>query len=138
MKDIKPEASKGPSDNFTGDVYVTIVMSGEGESRVRVASVHFTPGAHTAWHSHGVGQYLHVTEGTALVQEKDGRVKVMKPGETVYTAPGIEHWHGAAPDSFMIHLAIWEAKGGDGPDINWLDHITGEEYDNAAKQISNN
>jgi quercetin dioxygenase-like cupin family protein len=128
MKTIKPQTSKGPADWFTGDVHPTIVLAGETPSRVRMGSVHFAPCARTAWHSHALGQYLHITEGTALVQERNGAVQVLRPGDTIYTAPGVEHWHGASPDSFMVHLAIWEAPDGDGPETAWGDHVTDEEY----------
>jgi mannose-6-phosphate isomerase-like protein (cupin superfamily) len=86
--------------------------------------------AHTAWHSHAVGQYLHVVEGTALVQEHGDKVHVLKPGDTIYTAPGVEHWHGATPDSFMVHLAIWEAPDSDGnePETKWGKHLSDDEY----------
>ncbi len=130
MKTIKPQTSKGPAEWFTGDVYPTIVLIGETPSRVHMASVHFTPCARTAWHSHAVGQYLHITEGTAFVQERGGAKAVLKPGDTIYTAPGVEHWHGAAPDSFMAHFAIWEAPAGDTnePETQWGEHVTDGEY----------
>lgn len=133
MKKIQPQTSKGPADWFTGDVYPTIVLAGEQPSRVRMGSVHFAPGARTAWHSHAVGQYLHVVEGTALVAERGGEVQVLKPGDTIYTAPNVEHWHGASPDSFMVHLAIWEApaEGGEEPETKWGEHVTDEEYTTA-------
>jgi len=122
--------SQGPADWFTGIVHPTIVLAGEAPSRVRMGSVHFAPGAHTAWHSHAVGQYLHIVEGTALVQERGGEVQTLKPGETIYTAPGVEHWHGASKDSFMVHLAIWEAPaaGSSEAETTWGEHVTDEEY----------
>ncbi len=129
MKYIKPQTNKGPIDWFSGDVHPTIILSGEAPSKVRVASVHFAPGARTAWHSHAVGQYLHITEGTAFVQERGGNKEILKPGDTIYTAPGVEHWHGASPDSFMVHMAIWEAPTTDEPETNWGEHVTDEEYD---------
>ena len=89
MKRINPRTSKGPETWFTGDVHPTIVLSGDKPSQVRMGSVHFAPGARTAWHSHAVGQYLHIVEGTALVQERGGEVAMIRPGETVYTAPGV-------------------------------------------------
>ena len=81
------------------------------------------PGARSAWHAYSVGQTLHVTDGTALVQSRGGAVHVMRPGDTVYTPPGERHWHGATADSFMWHLAIWEDD-----DATWGDHVTNEEY----------
>lgn len=128
MKHITPQTSKGPVEWFTGDVYPTIVLAGEAPSRVRIGRVHFTPGARTAWHRHAVGQYLHVVEGTALVQERGGDIQTLKPGDTIYTEPGVEHWHGASGDSFMVHLAIWEAPTANEPETIWGEHVTDEEY----------
>lgn len=128
MKRMTPQTGKGPAEWFTGDVYPTIVLSGEEPSRVRMGSVHFTPCARTAWHSHAVGQYLHIVEGTALVQERGGEIVSLTAGETIYTEPGVEHWHGASPDSFMVHLAIWEAPADGGEETTWGDHVSDDEY----------
>jgi quercetin dioxygenase-like cupin family protein len=131
MKSIKPQTSKGPDERFQGDVYPTIILEGEAPSRARMASVHFAPGAHTAWHSHAVGQYIHVVEGTAYVQEKEGERVTLNPGDTVYTGPDIEHWHGASPDSFMVHIVVWEASDSNEPETKWGEHVTNEEYETA-------
>jgi quercetin dioxygenase-like cupin family protein len=128
MKIIPPSGStKGPAHMFKGDVYFDVIIKGEEPSRVRVNSVHFTPGAHTAWHSHAVGQTLHVTEGFGLVQERGGEVKILHPGDTIYTSPNVWHWHGATKDTFMTHLAIWEAPDS-GAESEWGEHVTDEEY----------
>ncbi|MCU1512007.1 MAG: transcriptional regulator [Arthrobacter sp.] len=125
----KQPSIKGPADMFTGDVWFDVLAKGEEPSRLRVNAVHFAPGARTAWHTHAAGQTLHVTEGVGLVQSRGGDVVVMKPGDTVYTPPGEWHWHGAAPDHFMTHLAMWEAVGeGQGPETTWGEHISAEEY----------
>lgn len=128
MQHIEPSTSKGPAEWFTGDVYPTIVLTGAEPSRVRMGSVHFAPGARTAWHSHAVGQHLHIVEGTAFVRERGGELAVLRAGDTIYTPPGVEHWHGASPDSFMVHLAIWEAPGDGGAETSWGAHVTDEEY----------
>ncbi|MFE3189531.1 cupin domain-containing protein [Nocardia sp. NPDC059240] len=122
--------AKGPADWFTGDVYLDVVFRAEEPARARLASVHFTPCARTAWHRHALGQALHVTEGTGLVVNRDGQVIMLRPGETVWTPPGEEHWHGAAPDAFMTHLALWE-----GDDVTWLDHVTDPEYQAATSHL---
>ena len=98
----------------------TCIAAGEAPSRLRVNLVRFSPGAHTAWHRHANGQTLHVVDGVGLVGTRDGQVIVMQPGDTVHTPPGEWHWHGAAPDHFMAHLAMWEAlaDGQDGPRPN--------------------
>jgi quercetin dioxygenase-like cupin family protein len=130
MKVFQPQTSSGIAEWFTGHVNITMIFAGEEPSRVRMASVQFAPGARSAWHSHAIGQYLHITEGTALVQERGKDVQELKPGTTIYTAPGIEHWHGASPDSPMVHLAIWEAPapGSDADEISWNEHVSDAEY----------
>ncbi len=63
----------GPSEWFTGSVYVDPVAGPSGPSRLSASSVHFTPGARTAWHTHPNGQTIYVTEGVGLVQRRGGR-----------------------------------------------------------------
>ena len=122
-------STRGPEEMFTGDVWFDVIARGEEPSRLRVNAVHFAPGARTAWHTHAAGQTLHVTEGVGLVQSRGGDLVVMKPGDTVYTPPGEWHWHGASPEHFMTHLAMWEALGeGQGPETTWGEHISDEEY----------
>ncbi len=127
----KKPSVKGPAHMFTGDVWFDVIAAPQPEpSRMRVNAVHFAPCARTAWHSHAVGQTLHVTEGVGLVQARGGEVVVMRPGDTIYTPPGEWHWHGAAPDHFMTHLAMWEAPA-DGAESEWGDLVTDEEYNSA-------
>jgi quercetin dioxygenase-like cupin family protein len=124
---------KMPASWFTGDVYMTPVYSPTEPSRMNVALVRFTPGAHTHWHSHAVGQTLHVTEGVGLVGTRDGSVVRIHAGETVICPPGEEHWHGAAADTFMSHLAFFEALPGGVDSTTWLEPVGEEPYQNANK-----
>ncbi|HEY3692412.1 MAG TPA: cupin domain-containing protein [Pseudonocardiaceae bacterium] len=125
----KQPSTKGPAEMFTGDVWFDVIAKGEEPSRMRVNTVRFAPCARTAWHCHAVGQTLHVTDGIGLVQSRGGKVIEIRPSDTIYTPPGEWHWHGAAPDHFMIHLAMWEGPGeGKGPETEWGDHVTDEEY----------
>lgn len=119
-------STKGPAAMFTGDVWFDVIAEGEAPSRLRVNIVRFAPGARTAWHSHANGQTLHVTEGVGLIQARDGEVIEIRPGQTIYTPPGQWHWHGAAPEHFMSHLAMWESD--DGPGAEWGEHVSDEEY----------
>jgi quercetin dioxygenase-like cupin family protein len=112
---------------FTGDVWYDVIAKGEGPSRLRVNIVRFAPGARNAWHAHAVGQTLHVTEGVGLIQSRGGEIVEIRPGQTISTPPGEWHWHGAAPDHFMTHLAMWESPG-DGPETEWGDQVTDDEY----------
>ncbi len=132
LNPITPTA-KAPAARFTGDVYLNPVYRGEDPSRMIVSLVRFTPGARTNWHSHAVGQTLHVTDGIGLVVTRDGTVIRMRPGDTVYTPPGEEHWHGATSDNFMCHLAMLEGTGGsDG--TTWLEPVTDTQYKKANEQ----
>jgi quercetin dioxygenase-like cupin family protein len=123
----KQHSTKGPAEMFTGDVYFDVIARGEGDSRIRVNLVRFSPGARTAWHSHSLGQTLHVIDGIGVVATRD-KVIVMRPGDTVYTPPGQEHWHGALPEHFMAHLAMWEDDG-----ATWGPHVTDEDYAAATR-----
>lgn len=120
---------KGSPDWFTGDVYVDPIATRKPEpSRMVVSRVRFTPGAHTAWHSHAQGQTLHITEGVALIGTRDGTVIRAVPGQTVYTPPGEEHWHGATPDCFMEHLAMLEDAVDGSTTTTWLEHVSDDDY----------
>jgi len=124
----KEPTAKGAADWFTGDVWVDPIATRKAEpSRMIVSRVRFAPGAHTAWHSHAVGQTLHVTSGVALMQARGGEIIEVHPGQTVYTPPGEEHWHGATPDDFMEHLAMLEAVA-EGPETSWLEHVADDDY----------
>jgi quercetin dioxygenase-like cupin family protein len=121
------ETMTGPGEWFTGAVYVDAVAAPSHGSRAQASSVHFTPGARTAWHTHPNGQTIFVTEGLGRCQRRGGTVEVIRPGDRVFFEPGEEHWHGAAPDRFMTHLAIHEVDD-DGNAADWGEHVTDEEY----------
>src|SRR5579859_3147688 len=121
------ETGRGPSDWFTGSVFIDTVAEQTGPSRFAASSVHFTPGARTAWHTHPNGQTIFVTEGVGLCQRRGGPIEVIRPGDRVFFEPGEEHWHGAAPNRFMTHLAMLEVDG-QGNSATWGEHVTDEEY----------
>jgi quercetin dioxygenase-like cupin family protein len=121
------ESSPGPSDWFTGTVYLDPVATPADPSRVAASMVHFTPGARTAWHIHPYGQTIYVTEGIGRCQRRGGTVEEIRPGDRVYFEPGEHHWHGAAPSRFMTHLAIQEVDETGSP-VTWGEHVTDEEY----------
>ena len=121
------ETARGPSDWFTGEVYIDAVAAPSGGSRMSASSVHFTPGARTAWHTHPNGQTIWVIEGAGLCQRRGGPVEVIRPGDSVFFEPGEEHWHGAAPTRFMAHIAMLEVDD-EGQPATWGEHVTDEEY----------
>ncbi|WP_138418807.1 cupin domain-containing protein [Sinomonas gamaensis] len=125
----KSPTVKNPPEQFNGDVWVDRIASPqEPDQRATVARVRFAPGAHTAWHSHERGQTLHITAGVALIGTRDGTVIRATPGQTVYTPPGEEHWHGATPADFMEHLAMLENGEDPATTTTWLEHVTAEDY----------
>ncbi len=123
----KIATTAGSSDWFTGAVFVDSVAAPSGGSRLSASSVHFTPGARTAWHTHPNGQTIFVTEGVGLAQHRGGPIEVIHPGDRVFFEPGEHHWHGAAPTRFMTHLAMLEVDE-KGNSATWGDHVSDAEY----------
>jgi quercetin dioxygenase-like cupin family protein len=121
------ESRRGPAEWFTGEVWLDEIAASTPPSRLAAFSVHFSPGARTAWHRHPFGQVIHVTEGAGLAQRRGGPVEVIRPGDTVRFEPDEDHWHGATPDRFMTHLAMQEADD-EGNAAYWDDHVTDAEY----------
>jgi quercetin dioxygenase-like cupin family protein len=121
------DTAKGPADWFTGTVYIDTVATAVEPSRLQAVSVHFTPGARTAWHTHPLGQTIYVTEGMGLCQRRGGPIEVIRPGDRVYFEPGEDHWHGAAPNRFMAHIAMQEVDEA-GSQVRWGEHVSDEEY----------
>ena len=118
------DSEQGPAENFTGIAWMDKIAIPSEAAPVAVYSVHFTPGARTAWHAHPRGQVLHVTKGAGLVQARGGDVTEIRAGDTVWTEAGEWHRHGAGPRTFMTHLAVQQAV--DGKTAEWGDQVTGE------------
>jgi quercetin dioxygenase-like cupin family protein len=125
------DTSAEPSEWFTGNVYVDSIATPSGPSRLSASSVHFTPGARTAWHTHPNGQTIYVTEGVGVAQSRGGAIEVIRPGDRIFFEPGEEHWHGAAPTRFMTHLAMLDVDD-EGNNATWGDHVSDEDYGAAA------
>jgi quercetin dioxygenase-like cupin family protein len=121
------ETTAGPSEWFTGAVFIDSVAAPSDASRLSASSVHFTPGARTAWHTHPNGQTIWVTEGAGLCQCRGRPIEVIRPGDRVFFEPGEDHWHGAAPARFMTHLAMLEVDD-EGNPATWNEHVSDEEY----------
>jgi quercetin dioxygenase-like cupin family protein len=129
---IGGDTTTGPNDWFTGAVYLDAIATPFGPSRLSALSVHFTPGARTAWHHHPMGQTLYVLEGVGLAQRRGGPIELIRAGDRVVFEPGEEHWHGAAPTRFMTHLAMSDVDD-DGNSAIWGAHVTDEEYGAAPR-----
>lgn len=117
---------RASSDWFTGTVWQDPVIEAPEPARVRALRVSFEPGARTAWHTHPLGQTLHVLSGTGRVGLRGQSPRVIRAGDTVWIPPGEEHWHGAAPTTGMVHLAVQEADNGRTAD--WLEQVAEDDY----------
>ena len=117
---------QGPADYFTGTVWIDPIVSAPAPARVAAALVPFTPGARTAWHTHPLGQTLHVVSGIGRVQKEGEAARDIRAGDTVWIPPGEKHWHGAAPDHGMTHIAIQEAQNGSA--VAWLEQVSDADY----------
>ena len=121
----RPSVSPNP-DYFTGHVRFDSIVSAQAPSRVNAIVVTFEPGARTAWHTHPLGQTIHILSGLCLAQTEGGKVQELRPGDTATFAPGEKHWHGAAPDVAMSHLAIQEEVNGSAAD--WMEKVSDADY----------
>ena len=126
------DTNPGPAEWFTGTVHIDTIAAPANGWRIGAASVHFTPGARTAWHTHPQGQTIWVTEGIGLCQRRGGTIEVIRPGDRVFFEPGEDHWHGAAPTRCMTHVAMQQADDA-GSVATWGDHVTDEEYAQAPE-----
>lgn len=115
-----------PLEYFTGTVLQDPIIQAPAPARVVSTLVTFTPGARTAWHSHPLGQTLFIVSGTGRVQSWGGPVREVRPGDVVWFDPGEKHWHGAAPATGMVHVAIQEAQ--DGSYADWEEHVSDADY----------
>jgi quercetin dioxygenase-like cupin family protein len=117
---------KSSSDWFTGTVWQDPIVEAPEPARVRAVKVTFEPGARTAWHTHPLGQTLHLISGVGLIGLRHDHPKIINAGDTVWIPPNEEHWHGATPTNSMTHIAIQESMNGSV--ANWLEKVADAEY----------
>lgn len=119
-------SSYAPEKNFTGRVRVDPAFKTESPQRTYGSYVTFEPSARTNWHIHPMGQVLIVTFGTGMTQEWGKEIQIIRQGDIVVCPPNVKHWHGAAPNAAMTHLAIGERL--EGSSVTWLEKVSDEEY----------
>ncbi|MAY87776.1 MAG: cupin [Pseudooceanicola sp.] len=117
---------RAPDSYFTGTVWQDVIADAPEPARLRALRVTFEPGARTAWHTHPFGQTLHVESGVGLIAKRSEAPQVIRPGDSIWIPAGVEHWHGAGPDTGMVHLALQEAENGKTAD--WLEHVSDADY----------
>ena len=119
-------SSKGAAEYFTGSVIVEPIFGVKAGMQSTGGLVTFEPGARSAWHTHPAGQMLIVTSGTGWVQEWNGQKREIKPGDVIWTPPGVRHWHGATATNAMSHLAVQESV--DGKNVEWMEQVSDDQY----------
>lgn len=119
-------STQGPAEYFTGTVRVDPVFPAKEPGRTSGGNVTFSPGARSNWHTHPIVQVLVVSAGVGRVQQWGDPVQEIRPGDVVRIPAGVKHWHGAAPDSSMTHLAITEQL--DGKAVDWLEKVSDAQY----------
>jgi quercetin dioxygenase-like cupin family protein len=128
--DIYPSGSapsrRAKAEWFTGTVWQDPIIDAPEPARARAVFVRFEPAARTNWHTHPLGQTLCIVSGTGRVQAWGGPVREVRPGDVVWFAPHEKHWHGAGPNTTMVHIAIHEAL--DGKHVDWLEAVSDEQY----------
>jgi 4-carboxymuconolactone decarboxylase len=126
MRSGSQPSRQAPAENFTGSVRVDLLFQAIAPARASGSLVTFEPGARTAWHTHTLGQILIVTAGTGRVQRWGDSVEEIRQGDVVWIPPGQKHWHGAAPNSSMAHIAIVEQL--DGKSVDWMEKVSDAQY----------
>ena len=116
----------GPPEWFWGETWIDPIHDAEPPAAASSVILRFAPGARTAWHTHPLGQTLLITDGSGLVQTWGGPVQNVSAGDVVWIPPGEKHWHGAAPNASMAHVAIQEKL--EGRTVDWLEHVSDEQY----------
>jgi quercetin dioxygenase-like cupin family protein len=121
---------RAPANAFTGTVWQDPIIEAEPPGLLKSNLVMFEPGARTAWHTHPMGQTLYVTSGSGRVQSWGGPIREIRAGDVVWIPAGEKHWHGAGPNTQMTHISMQE--GHDGVVVEWLEHVTDEQYAGAG------
>lgn len=128
---VRGPTAKAPPEHFTGSVILEPFFGIKDSMPSTGGLVTFEPGARSAWHTHPAGQTLIVTSGTGWVQEEGGEKREIKPGDVIWTPPGVKHWHGATATTFMSHIAISNML--DGRNVDWLEKVSDEQYQSGSE-----
>lgn len=128
-------STPGSAERFTGEVMVSGNYRGDEPARIGGATVTFSPGARTAWHTHPLGQTLFIVSGKGWIQKEGEPIQEMLPGDVVWIPPNVRHWHGASTDQPMSHFAIAEAQNGGV--VTWMELVSDDVYRAGPKTVPN-
>ncbi|AJD40194.1 cupin domain-containing protein [Rhizobium sp. SEMIA 4085] len=119
-------AASAPEQFFTGKVGISGLYQADEPARVGGATVSFSAGARTAWHTHPLGQTLFIVRGRGWVQKEGEPIQQVNPGDVVWIPPQVRHWHGASSGEPMTHFAVAEAL--DGSSVTWMEKVSEGDY----------
>jgi quercetin dioxygenase-like cupin family protein len=125
---IFPKGELSTAKNHTGDIWLSELSIGDSTFDPTIAQATYSPGAKLDWHIHPGGQVLLITEGTGYYQERGKRVRVVHRGDVIKCAPGVEHWHAAAPGSTFAYIAVTPTQKGK---TIWLEPVSDKDYNSA-------
>jgi 4-carboxymuconolactone decarboxylase len=123
--------ASAPEQYFTGKVETSGFYRGDAPARIGGATVSFSAGARTAWHTHPLGQTLFIVSGKGWIQKENGPVEQVGPGDVVWIPPHVRHWHGASVNEAMTHFAVAEAL--DGNSVTWMEKVSDEDYNKSGQ-----
>lgn len=125
------------TNNYTGTIWLNELSKPDSIFNFSVAQAVYAPGSKLDWHIHPGGQILLITDGTGYYQEKGKPVRIVHKGDVIKCAPGVEHWHGATPNSTFAYVAISPSEKGK---TIWKNRVTDAEYNSIkpGKTLSNN
>lgn len=130
---VNADRATAPAQYFTGHVETSGFYKSDAPATIGGATVHFTAGARTNWHTHPLGQTLFIVSGKGWVQKEGGPVEVVGPGDVVWIPPAVKHWHGAASDEAMSHFAVAEAL--EGSVVSWMERVNDDQYAAAGSSV---
>ncbi|MBI5917076.1 MAG: DUF4440 domain-containing protein [Bacteroidetes bacterium] len=129
---IFPKGEKGANVHHVGDVWLSHVSNADSIFQYNIAEATFAPGARLDWHIHPGGQQLLITDGVGYYQERNKPLETVRKGDAFKCPPGVEHWHGATPDTWFTYIAVTEPQP-----TKWLERVTDEAYFSEAKNSKN-
>lgn len=123
-----PKGELSNARNHTGNIWLSELNAGDSTFDPGIAMATYDAGEKLDWHIHPGGQVLLITEGTGYYQERGKPIRVVHKGDVIKCAPGVEHWHGAAPNSSFACIAVTPSQRGK---TIWLKPVSDEEYNSA-------
>jgi quercetin dioxygenase-like cupin family protein len=120
-----PKGELSTDTHHSGDIWLNELVVGDATFDPSIAQAVYGPGAKLNWHVHPAGQVLLITEGTGYYQEKGQPARIVHKGDIIKSAPGIEHWHAAAPNSTFAYIAVTPTSKGR---TIWRSPVRDEEY----------